>query len=93
MLSPSLPWTLANPKWAAELNQIIANPLSSVVFLNGVVLASGANTINHSLGRTPQGWFLTDTNGTATVYRSQPFNSTTLTLTASSGVTVNIGVF
>lgn len=93
MLSPKLEWELANPKWAAELNPLIKNPFNNVLILKNVVLASGDNVINHSLGTTPQGWVITDIQGAATIYRNAPFNNTTLTLNSSAGVTVSIGVF
>ena len=93
MLSSKLPWELANPKWASELNPIIANPMTNMSILQNVVLASGTNIINHGLGRTQQGWVLTDIQGAATVYRNASFNNTTLSLSSSAAVTVSIGVF
>ncbi len=92
-LSSRVPWELANPQWASQLNPIIASPLSSVSILENINLINGATTINHGLGRTLKGWFLTDINGVATVYRSQPFNDKTLTLTSNAIVTTSIGVF
>lgn len=79
--------------WSSILNPIITNPVMNGLTLEGVKLASGSNVINHTLGRTQQGWFLVDQNSTATVYRSAPFNDLTLTLTASAACTVNIYVF
>lgn len=93
MLSPKLPWDLANPKWAAELNPLIVNPLNSVRIIENVVLSSGTNVINHGLGRMQQGWFLVDKQGAAEIYRNGNFNSSTLSLHSDAGVTVNIGVF
>lgn len=80
-------------QWASELNPFLANPLNGVSILEGVSLINGVTVINHLLGQKQQGWFLLDINGAATIYRSAPFNSTTLTLTSSAAVTVNIGVF
>lgn len=80
-------------RWKAILDPLLANPINSISILQNVKLNSGTTVINHKLGQVQQGWFLTDINGAATVYRSAPFNSTTLTLTSSAGVTVNIGVF
>ena len=93
MLSPKLPWELANPKWAAELNPIIGNPMTNMRILSNVTLASGTNVINHGLGRTQQGWVIVDIQGAATVYRNAAFNNATLSLDASTGVIVSIGVF
>lgn len=92
-LSNKLEWESANPIWAAALNPVISNPVNSTHVLGGVSLAVGSNTVNHGLGRTLQGWFLTDIQGAATVYRSAPFNALTLTLTSDAAVVCNIGVF
>lgn len=92
-LTTKLPWEMANSRWAAILNPLLSNPLSSIAFLEGVKLASGANVVNHKLGRVQQGWFITDTNAAITYYRSAPFNDLTLTLTCSGAAVVNIGVF
>jgi hypothetical protein len=76
--------------WAADLDPLLKNPFLNGVLLEGVALASGATTINHKLGRKMQGWVITDLNGVASIYRSQPFNNLTLTLTSSAACTVNI---
>lgn len=78
---------------ATVLNPILKNAISSGVILEGIDLISGTTSIPHTLGRTQQGWFLTDIDGAATVYRSSAFNNTTLVLTSSAAVTVNIYVF
>lgn len=93
VLSNKLTWPLASTKWSSILNPFLANQLNNVSILAGIALTTGSNTINHKLGRTLQGWFLVDVNGAATVYRSQPLNDTTLTLTSSADITVSIGVF
>lgn len=92
-LSSKLQWELMNPILASTMNPIIASPLSSASILKNIVLVNGVSTINHKLGRMMQGWFLTDINSPATIYRSAPFNSTTLTLTSDASVIVSIGVF
>lgn len=57
-------------------------------------MTASTNVINHKLGRMQQGWVITDINNVATsIYRSQPFNDKTLTLTSSGAVTVNIWVY
>jgi len=93
LLSSKLEWPLANPLWASTLNPLVANPMNSASILKDIALISGITIINHQLGRMMQGWFLTDINGSSTIYRSAPMNSSTLTLTSSAIVTVNIGVF
>ena len=92
-LSPKLPWELMNPILASTLNPIIAAPTSYSTILQGIVLKSGVNIINHGLGRTLQGWRFTDKTGVADVYRSAPKNNLTLTLTSNAAVTVDIEVF
>jgi hypothetical protein len=93
-LSSKLPWELANPKWAAALNPFLGLPI-----LNGNMVTSIAMTaskplaINHLLGRTPQGWFLMDNAANAVVWRTQPFNSNTITLESSANTTISIWVF
>lgn len=92
-ISSKLPWNLMNPKLASILNPLLAMPQSSAQLIIGFNLVTGANIIPHKLGRQMQGWSLTDLTATITVYRSAPFNSKTLTLTASGPATVNIEVF
>lgn len=84
---------LMQTSWSSTINPVLSNPLSQGIFLKSVALISGVNVINHRLGRTQQGWVLTDANASASVYRSQPFNNLTLTLTSDAVVTVNLYVF
>lgn len=93
MLSPNLEWVLANPKWASELNPVLANPMTNMAILKNVVLINGTTIIPHKLSRMQQGWVIVDVNGAATIYRNAPFNNTTLSLNSSAAVTVSIGVF
>jgi hypothetical protein len=67
--------------------------MSQGVYLEGVNLINGVTQINSKLDRIMQGWMITDINGAATIYRSQPLNSKTLTLTSNAAVTVNLYVF
>jgi hypothetical protein len=89
----NLPDNQMQTKWKSILDPLLANPLNGASFLNNISLASGVNIINHKLGKNQQGWFLTDIQGPATIYRSAPFNSLTLTLTSSAAVIVSIGVY
>lgn len=88
--NPATPWVT---RWKSLIDPLLRNNLNSVEFLTGIVLASGTTTFPHKLGRKMQGWFITDIDGASTIYRAAPFNELTLTLTSSSQVTVNIGVF
>ena len=64
------------------------------VLVDGVVFdpASLTVTVNHKLGRKPQGWFITDISAAATLYRSE-WDNDTITLTASGGCTIDLWVF
>lgn len=84
---------LFQTKLAAQVNPVLGNPLNHASVLQNVALQSGVNVINHLLGRQMNGWFLTDKQGAAEIYRSAPLNGLTLTLTSNAAVTVNIGVF
>ncbi len=75
------------------LNDLLNMPLNNSVLIKGVVLAIGNNTINTTLGRTQQGYLITDQNAVSSFYRSAPFNSTALTLNSSAVVTIDILVF
>ena len=92
-LSPRLDWSLANPKWAAALNPVLANPLTNATILTGIKLSTGVNVINTTIGRQTQGWFIADINAAVTIYRSAPFTPLTLTLTSSGPAVVDIVVF
>jgi hypothetical protein len=85
--------SLLQSSWSSDLNPLIANPVNSVNVLKNISLKIGSNVINHKLGRNMQGWFITDIDGVATIYRSAPMNDLTLTLTSSAAVTIQLGVF
>lgn len=85
--------SLQTTRWKSLLDPILQNPLNNVSILKNVSLVTGTNTINHLLGRVQQGWFLTDIDAAATIYRSADFNDKTLTLTSSANCVVSIGVF
>lgn len=84
---------LMQSSWKQQLDPVLSNALSQANVLTNVVLKNGVNVINHLLGQKMQGWFITDINGAATIYRSAPMNDLTLTLTSNAAVTVSIGVF
>jgi hypothetical protein len=79
--------------WSSMINPFLGRPANQSNILQNVALASGTNVINHRLGRTMQGWVLSDIQGAATIYRSAPFNDLTLTLHSSAAVTVSLEVF
>lgn len=95
-LSTSLPWELANTKWASSLNPLLGNPLMSGRLLEGVVVASGNNTINHGLQRKLRGYFVVLNNAAVTFYDVQASNQMpdlTLILHASGAATITLYVF
>ena len=91
----NLPLATMQTRWKSDLDPLLANPLNGISILENVPLILGSNTVNHLLGRTMQGWFLTDIQGIATIYRPNvnPFNNITLTLVSSAAVVCSIGVF
>ena len=91
--SPSREMSMMQTQWASQLNPVLNLPLVQGIILPDVSLINGATTINHLLGRKLQGWFLVDIDGAAEIYRSQPKNSVSLTLTSNAAVTVSIFVF
>lgn len=84
---------LMQTKWKSDLDPIIKNSLLSGFAINGTHLANGVTVINHLLSRMMVGWFITDVNAAATIYRSQPLNNKTLTLTSNAACIVNLWVF
>lgn len=95
-LSPKLPWDLANPKWAASINPVLANPIVDGNLLKNVKLKSGVNIINHGLGAVLQGYIIVMNSANVTFYDNQSTNSMpglTLDLVSSGATTVSIYVF
>jgi hypothetical protein len=91
-LSTKLPWDLAQTKWAATLNPLLATPLLSGSLVSATLLASKPQAINHLLSRQPQGWFLVDNTANAVIWRTA-WGNTTLTLEATANTTISIWVF
>jgi hypothetical protein len=88
-----LPLGQMQTRWKSLLDPVLSNELNSIIILKDVSLKSGSNVINHLLGQNQAGWIITDIQGSASVYRSAPFNDKTLTLTSSANVVVSIGVY
>lgn len=87
------PFMLMQTAWKSQLDPLLAVPMTNGLQLAGIVLGTGATSINHLLGRMMQGWFITDQNASAAIYRSLAFNAKTLTLTSSAPVTVSLWVY
>jgi hypothetical protein len=83
---------LLQSKWKSLLDPILAIPMLSGLLLPNVSLA-GATIVPHRLSRVQQGWFIIDQNALSQVYRTAPFNNSTLTLAATNPVVVSLWVF
>ena len=79
--------------WKSQIDPILKIPMLSGLQLNNISLVSGVNNINHLLQRTQQGWIITDQDASSSIYRSQPFNTLTLTLHASAPCTISLWVY
>ena len=87
---------LMQTRWAAMLDVLLGNPSLQNTILSGIDLVTGANTINHGLGRSLQGWRIVRQRGVASLYDTQDNNPRpmlTLQLMSSAPVTVDIEVF
>ena len=85
--------SMMSTQWRSILNPVLANPISNPRILKNINLKSGVNVINTGIQQLQQGWIVSDINAVATIYRSQPFNETTLTLTSSAPCTVTLVVY
>jgi len=87
-----LPQKLDLPKmqttWAQQLDPVLANLLINGQLLTDQVLVSGANAINHKLGRKPNGWFVVAPEAAGTVYQASYQINPALTLTLISSATI-----
>lgn len=94
LLSTKLPWELAQTKWSATLNPIIAVPILSGNQINNIsLIANTPLVINHLLQRMPQGWFLTDITADTSVWRAAVFNKLTITLESSVDTTISFWIY
>lgn len=84
--------SLLQTSWASSLNPMLQNPLTNGIIID-VILISGANIINHRLGRKPQGYIIIDQDASASFYRLAPFNDLTLALNSSANVNVSLYIF
>src|SRR5665213_2814390 len=86
-------FALLQNQWKSILDPVVANPIVQGAQLTGIALTTGQTTVPHKLGRVQQGWFITDINAAATVYRTGDFNASNMVLTASAGCSVAIWVY
>lgn len=87
---------LMQNRWASQLNPLLQLPQLKGEVLQSVSLQTGANIINHLLGRKLQGWQIVRQRSAASLYDTQDSNPSpqvTLYLTSSAPVVVDILVF
>lgn len=95
-LSPHLPWPLANPRWAATLNPILANPIVNGQLLPPLAVTTGDNQISHGLQRKLQGYIVVMNSAAVTFYDKQSANQYPdlyLILNVSGAATITLYVF
>jgi hypothetical protein len=83
-------------QWSSMLNPLLHNPSLNSRILSQVVLTTGANTINHGLGRELQGWRIVRLRSLATIYDAQDSNAhpdLTLVLVSSATTVCDLEVF
>jgi hypothetical protein len=92
---PDLTWDKASTVWATILNKFISNPLVNGVQLKEISLIMGSNTINHKLGRKPQGYLVTAMyDAYADIYNEpSPTPIKSIVLNASAPTVVDIYVY
>jgi hypothetical protein len=75
---------------------ILGKEILDSEILHGVVLSSGANTVDHKLGRDLVGWVVTRINAAITIFDTQatnPLPHKNLKLTTSGAAIVDLLVF
>ena len=85
-----------NPKLAASLNPVLANPIVNGLILSNIKVVAGANTLNHTLGRKLQGYVVILNSAAVTYYDNQSTNQKpelTLILVSSGSATISLYVF
>lgn len=95
-LPQKLPLELLSTQWSQAIDPVISNPLNNASILKNIVLTTGANVVNHKLGRTLQGWWIIRQRAAASVYDTQDTNQMpqlTLNLNSSANVVVDLAVF
>lgn len=81
---------------AASLEPLLANPRSQGSVQSVTLVAATSKVVNHMVtvpvGKTPNGWAVTDINAAATVRRAD-WDETTITLVASANCTIQLEVW
>lgn len=83
--------------WSTQLDPVIQNLLVNGRLIRNQTLIAGANVVNHGLGRSLVGWYVTRLrDGFAQIYDTQDSNSMpslTLNLNSNAPVSVDLWVF
>lgn len=82
--------------WASLINPVINRAQNNSVIIEKLSLASGDNTIPHTLNRALRGWNIVRIRAAATIYDKQDSNgnpTVNLVLNASTAVTIDLEVF
>lgn len=90
------PLNMLQTRWKSIIDTILGNPSLDSIILPSVSLGSGANVINHRLGRKLTGWRVARLRASATIYDTQDSNAhpeLTLLLTSSAAVVCDLEVF
>jgi hypothetical protein len=74
------------------ISKLIRHPLMDYRLERSVALASGANVIEHKLGRTPIGYLVVSQSNASTIYDSS-MDDKFLNLVTSGAVTVSLLIF
>jgi hypothetical protein len=85
---------LMQKQWSSQLNPLLSNIMTQGAPLPNITLAANTPlTFNHYLGKQMTGWFIIDNTSYCEIKRTQPLNSTTLTLESSAATTIALWVF
>ena len=79
--------------WASRLSPLFALAPVYRGRLLAVSLSSGAQSVEHRLGRRPEGWFLVSPRAAATVHQHDTADTLRLPLTASAAVDASLWIW
>ncbi len=80
-------------KWASIINPVITNPICNGIQLTDVTLSVGTNTINHKLGRKPNGYIITGMHKVYSQIYDSPSTMPTLNLILNSSAATSVDLY
>jgi hypothetical protein len=86
-------FNLLQTGWASQINPVLGNPTVNGVLQRGIKLVSGTNSIDHKLGRTLQGFIVTDMLDTYSQIFRTVSKTPALTLNLNSSVATTIDIY